>query len=230
MKRRKEHIKEHFQKEAGIFDERVVKIVPYYRDMLETVVAAMPFKRDKPIKVIDLGSGTGTVAYLVKKRFPKAEVKCIDMSQNMLDIAAQKLNGMNNVEFELAGIEKYVYNGKYDAIISSLALHHLNPGKGKKKIYKNIFGALNKGGVFIIADIIISADKNIQKIFINKWAEFILKSYTHKDVQKNYERYKKEDRPAVLENDLKMLKDVGFKKVETLWKYCNFAAYGGWKS
>jgi len=230
MKKRKDKIRDHFQKEAVIFDERVVKVAPNYRDMIEALVAAIQFKKKKPIKIADLGGGTGTVTYLVKKKFPKAQVTCIDISQNMLDIACAKLKGMSNVEFVLADIENLKFNGKYDAIVSSLVLHHVEPGKNKAEVYRKIYGALKNGGLFVNADIIVSADKNIQQIYLNKWAEFILKSFSRKQLEHNHRRYKREDRPATLQNEINALKQAGFKKVEIFWKYYNFVTYSAQKN
>ena len=178
MKEREDHIRNHFQTEADIFDERVVRIVPYYREMLEALVSAIPFEKHKAIRVADLGSGTGTVAYLVKKRFPRAHITCVDLSENMLAIAARKLKGSKNVVLELGELKSYKFKGKYDAIVSSLAMHHIEPGKGKAAVYKKIWSALRKGGVFVNADIIISSDKKIQDLFLGKWAEFILRSFS----------------------------------------------------
>lgn len=223
------HVKEHFNSEADIFDERVVRIVPYYKDMLEALVAAVPFSPGRPVRVADLGCGTGTISYLIKKRFPKARITCVDLSQNMLDIAAKKLKGSKGTEFVLADLTKYGFDGKYDAIVSSLALHHISPGRDKYKIYEKICSALKKGGVFINADIIVSEDSVFQQIYLQKWAEFILRSYSKEQVRQNYQRYKREDRPAALLSELDMMKKAGFRHAEIFWKYYNFAVYGGVK-
>jgi len=35
-------VKKHFQEEANVFDARVLKAVPFYNDMLEALVSAIP--------------------------------------------------------------------------------------------------------------------------------------------------------------------------------------------
>jgi tRNA (cmo5U34)-methyltransferase len=42
-------------------------------------------------------------------------------------------------------------------------------------------------------------------------------------------KYKEEDRPAKLMDQLKWLEDIGFKSVDVIWKYYNFSVYGGIK-
>ena len=225
QKKRIEHVKSHFDEEAVIFDERVVKIVPYYDEMLEALVTAIPFAPIMPIRVADLGCGTGAAAYLVKKRFPKARVLCVDMSQNMLDIASEKLRGMKGVEFALSELGGYRFKGSYDAIVSSLALHHIASGRGKTAVYRSIYAALKKGGIFVNADNVNSGEKKFQEKYLEKWAEFVLRSSSKKHMHENYERYKREDRPAVLLDDIDTLKKIGFRAVDVFWKYYNFAVY-----
>lgn len=41
--------------------------------------------------------------------------------------------------------------------------------------------------------------------------------------------YKTEDRPTSLMNHVNWLRDVGFDDVDVVWKYYNFAVYGGRK-
>ena len=42
-------------------------------------------------------------------------------------------------------------------------------------------------------------------------------------------KYEKEDRPAVLLDQLTWLKEIGFADIDVIWKYHNFAVYGGVK-
>jgi len=57
-----DNVKKHFEEEAQAFDRIVVTLIPGYARMLEALVAALPFERSAPLRVIDLGCGTGTVA------------------------------------------------------------------------------------------------------------------------------------------------------------------------
>ncbi len=227
--KRIQSVAEHFNSEADVFDARVVKIIPGYRDMLESLVANLPFPPGKHIRVIDLGCGTGTLSLLVKQRFPQAVIRCVDFSPRMLELAARKLSGCSHLAFEQADLQTYLFRESYDAVVTSLALHHLETNWDKEKVHRRIFHALNPGGVFASADLTASADKRIQRSYLRKWEEFILQSYSRPEVKQNYRRYKREDRPSVLLEELGWLKKIGFRHLEIYWKYCNFASYGAYK-
>ena len=59
-------VKRHFEEEAGEFDRIIVTLIPYYLQMVESLALAIPFEISAPIRVLDLGCGTGTVARRVK--------------------------------------------------------------------------------------------------------------------------------------------------------------------
>lgn len=218
------YIKEHFENEANIFDKQVVNIVPHYVEMLDALVTAIPFSQGRIINVADLGCGTGSVSFLIKKRFPKAHITCIDMSENMLILARQKMKGLRNIKFESGELSTYSFKEKFDVVVSSLALHHLTD-KEKSNMRWKVFNTLAKGGIFINADIIISSDNALQTKYLKKWGEFILRNYTKQQLHENHRKYLKEDIPSDIFKELTDLKTVGFSHIEILWKYYNFAVY-----
>lgn len=227
-KKRISHIKEHFNSESAIFDDRVLKIIPYYKEMLDAVAKSIPFPKNKKITIVDLGTGTGTVAKIVKLAFPNSHIKCVDLAPNMIGEAKKKLKGLKNIEYIISNFENYDF-GPCDAVVSSLALHHIEPDERKFKFYKKVYSSLKKNGIFIIADVLLASNLFEQKIYLKKWEDFILKSLTKKQVLENYNRYKREDRPNKLLTELFWLKKAGFSDVDVYWKYYNFATYGGTK-
>ena len=55
-------IKEHFETEAFEFDSQIIKIIPYYEQMITALIDSVQFKPFAAIRIIDLGCGTGTVS------------------------------------------------------------------------------------------------------------------------------------------------------------------------
>jgi tRNA (cmo5U34)-methyltransferase len=220
-------IQRHFNNEAHLWDERAVKVVPGYKEMLSALVAVLPFEPKDRIVVADLGTGSGLVAGLIKLSFPKAKITCIDMAPAMLDIAKRKLSKYQDIKYELADLAEYTFKQKFDVIASSLALHHLEPNEKKVAFYKKARKALKPGGVLLNADIVLASDDKAQNVYLRKWEEFLLQSFSRQDVDGNYRRYKKEDRPNTLCGELDFLEKAGFRNVDVYWKYYNFAVYGG---
>jgi len=225
-----EKIKKHFEEEAREFDEIILKLIPYYREMISPLLLSIPFSRDKSIKVIDLGCGTGTIAFEIRKLFPNAYITCLDISENMISMAKAKLGEEDKNIYIVANFYDFYFEDKYDVIISSLALHHLITDENKKNFYIKIYNTLKEGGVFYNADVVLGSNAYIQEVYMKKWKEFMRKNVSLSEIENKWiPKYKEEDSPTTLMNHLKWLEDIGFRDVDVIWKYYNYAVYGGYK-
>ncbi len=222
-------VKDHFNSEAGIWDTRALQRVPYYKEMLAVMVSLLPFTGEQEFSVLDLGAGTGTAACLIKQAFPQARITCMDIAPQMLEMSKKKLGGFSGIKYEQADLAAYKFKEKYDAVVSSLALHHLEPDKNKMGFYRRLYEALNPGGIFLNADIILADDEKIQEVYLKKWGEFVISNLPQEDMKENLERYNREDRPNKLNLELEWLRKAGFSSADAHFKYYNFAVYGAVK-
>jgi tRNA (cmo5U34)-methyltransferase len=171
-----ENIKKTFEEIAREYDEIIQRFMPYYPQMLEAVICALPFERAKAI------------------------------------------------------FERYEFDDIYDVAISSLALHHLLTDEDKKAFYQKIYENLAPGGVFYNADLILGSSDRIQEVYMEQWKAFMRKQLSEDEIENQcISKYYEEDRPAKLLEQLSWLTDLGFHEVDVLWKYYNFAVYGGCK-
>jgi tRNA (cmo5U34)-methyltransferase len=220
-------VKKHFEEEAEVFDIIIKTLIPHYEDMINSLVFALPFHREKMIKVLDLGCGTGNVSIILKKRFSKASITCLDLAENMIEIARIKLSTFDNVEFFTGDIRNIDFDEDYDAVVSSLALHHLLPEE-QKLFYSKIKGYLKKGGVFYNADNVLGSTEHLNQIYLDKWVEFMLQSHTKEEIAKIWiPKHKEEDFPVPLHCHIRWMKDAGFQDIDVVWKYYMFGVYGG---
>lgn len=222
-------VKSHFEEEAEIFDELIKTLIPYYEDMIESMILALPFHQKEKINVLDLGCGTGNISLKVKERFPNARITSVDMAKNMIKIAKQKLASYNDIEFIIADVRDLEFVDEFDAVVSSLALHHLHHPE-KKPYYHRIKSFLKKGGVFYNTDNILGSSPHLNQLYMDKWIEFLLKSHTHEEIDSVWiPKHREEDFPAPLMDHIHLLEEVGFKEVDVIWKSYMFGVYGGKK-
>lgn len=225
-----EHVKKHFNDEATIYDINIQNLIPYYNQMVKALIASIPFDTKKNIEVIDLGCGTGTISKAVKSNFPDASITCLDIAENMLEIAKKKLSGHTNTNFIHENIETFEFDKNYDLIISSLALHHLRTDNDKYSFYKKCYNSLNLGGCFLNADVVLAASGNIQNVYMEKWADYMRRNVSEDDIQNIWmPTYYNEDCPVKLTDHINWMNEIGFKEIDVIWKYYNFAVYGGRK-
>jgi ubiquinone/menaquinone biosynthesis C-methylase UbiE len=104
-------------------------------------------------QVLDIGSGTGTLAIQIKKGCPSALVTGIDADKKIISIANKKADAENlNLRF----IEGMAFNMPFDSnqidrCVSSLFFHHLT-AENKERTFCEAYRVLKQGGEIHIAD------------------------------------------------------------------------------
>lgn len=224
-------VRQHFNREAREFDGLIAKLIPFYQQMVEALVLAIPFEHAAALEIADLGCGTGTVAQHVLQVFPNAHITCVDLAENMIAMARTKLAAYGTARYVVRDFQSFAFeDGKYDAIVSSLALHHLVTDADKQSFFGSIWRGLRTGGAFYNADIVLGSDDFLQDRYMDRWRSYMAQSFSEKEIESNWiAKYAAEDHPARLMEQLSWLAEIGFVGVDVLWKYYNFAVYGGRK-
>jgi SAM-dependent methyltransferase len=101
--RKMEEVRANFASGSTGYDDRIKKIIPRYDEMLDALVSCVRPPRDRRLRIIDIGCGTGAVSARLLHSHPDIELTCLDMTAEMLDIAKERLKG-RDVRFVLADI------------------------------------------------------------------------------------------------------------------------------
>ena len=105
--------------------------------------------------------------------------------------------------------------GKFDAIISSFAIHHLMHNR-KKDLYSEIFSILKPGGIFCNLDHISSESKKLNQYF--------RKVMGRRPINKEHGK-----RLTRIHIQLEWLSEIGFVDVDCYWRWLEFALLIGFK-
>jgi len=212
------------------WDERALKYIPFYNEMVNTLISTIPFDADKNIKVLDLGCGTGEIGRRIKEKFPVAVIECVDMAANMIDVAKNKLSQYADISFQVANFTDYSFDKKYDVIFSSLAIHHLEYVE-QKQLYEKIYNALSDGGIFIQAEYILGANEFLKDLNINSYYKLVRKNLTQEEFDDWIKRRNMHDidRPVKLAEHFSWMQGIGFKDIDVVWKKYQCAVFCGTK-
>jgi tRNA (cmo5U34)-methyltransferase len=223
----KEDIKSKFGAIALEYDNQRRSLIPCFDDFYSCIVRSIAYG-SKHGSILDVGAGTGLLTSFVYNQYPNSNYTVIDISEEMLQQAKRRFNNQQNFEFIIADYANYIFTNKYDVVVSALSIHHLEHDE-KRKLYANIFGILNRGGVFINGDQFISRSKWLEEKIHERWKDLIKNSELTKDeINGAFERMKM-DKPATVERNIEMLDNVGFTNVDLLYKYYPFGVICGMK-
>ena len=105
------------------------------------------------MSVLDLASGTGTLAVIIKRKFPDVDVVGVDGDPRILQIANAKSESANvKIEFDQGLATQLPYaDSSYDRVFSTLFFHHLG-NSDKARAFAEIFRVLKPGGQLHVAD------------------------------------------------------------------------------
>jgi putative AdoMet-dependent methyltransferase len=120
--------------------------------------------------LVDLGCGTGNTTKAVEF-FDK--IYCVDVSQNMLNIATSKLKNEKNIIFIKTDLlELFDDHQKFetvDTIISTYAIHHLTQDE-KHLLFEKVYILLPKGGKVVLGDLMFK-NSNYENEMREKYPE-----------------------------------------------------------
>jgi tRNA (cmo5U34)-methyltransferase len=150
--------------EAGGYDKIISTVVPHQQELIRIALAYLP---PNPADILELGCGTGILTGKLLDACPGAAVTGLDISDEMLDIARNK-PGLCGASFITRDIRRAWPGRGYDAIVSSLCLHHLSP-REREKVLHRAARALRPGGRFICGDIFRAEHDWEERLLTGAW-------------------------------------------------------------
>jgi tRNA (cmo5U34)-methyltransferase len=170
-------------------------------------------------RILDLGTGDGHLLALVRedlrrRQQPDTEGVAVDFSPTMLDAARKRFAGDSSVSVVAHNMDEPLPAlGKFDAVISCFAIHHLVHER-KRALYAEIYGLLNRGGVFCNLEHVASATPRLHEEFLRG------SGYT-------VETEDPSNKLLDVETQLAWLREIGFADVDCQWKWRELALLAG---
>lgn len=181
------------------------------RVYLRQLVSLLPFDRTDPIRVLDIGAGYGVLTRLILNAFPNSTVVLHDSSEPMLREARAYLSGASDAVSFVRGdllTDEWTRDigGRFDAVVSAIALHNVRHPERIRSVYRDISSLLVPGGCFLNADYVraeaprsegIDGEDGVVLSLAQRAGEAML---------------------LPLEDHLEWLQDAGFDRAECCWQ------------
>jgi tRNA (cmo5U34)-methyltransferase len=187
-------------------------------------------------RILDLGTGDGRLLALVRQdlagRTPdkdasgkdprgkdapgkdRIEAVAVDFSPTMLEAARKRFTDDSSVTVVAHNLDESLPAlGRFDAVISSFAIHHLVHER-KRALYREIYDRLNPGGVFCNLEHVASPSRRLHEEFLHSIG------YT-------VETEDPSNKLLDLERQLGWLREIGFVDVDCHWKWRELALLVG---
>jgi ubiquinone/menaquinone biosynthesis C-methylase UbiE len=134
-------------------------LTPFYDLILQWVMQEQRFKRllveqtqiRRDHYALDFGCGTGTLARMLKRRYPSAFIIGLDIDPVILAIAQRKAASLTAWWICASALELPFADDSYDRVVTSLVLHHLTTS-GKQQAMAEIYRILRPHGQLHVID------------------------------------------------------------------------------
>lgn len=212
-----------------------------YDGALEAVLGMVLAPADAPLRVLELGTGTGLLSERLLERLPNASLTGVDGSPEMLARAAARLERFAGRRTLLCrSFEEYAARGfeggEFDLVVSSFSLHHMRHDL-LRGAYGEMLRRLSPGGQVLVADYVLTPHAALQERYEDIWVETRMRNVRaalgtvldKEAVRRDHERTKaaEGDNPARLDDQLSWLRSAGFTDVDCHWKHFCYAVFGG---
>jgi len=214
---------------ASVFDDMLNRSVPFYEENLNLQTKIIKNFLHEGDTVLDLGSSTGTFLINLANITKHLNLIGIDNSEAMIKRAKNKASAFGKqIDFVLADFLNYDFpNAK--AIIANYTVQFVRPLKREKLINK-IYDSLTQEGIFLMSEKLITENKHLNKIMIDIYYEYKKqKGYSEYEIARKREALENVLIPYTLNENIEMLKNAGFKDIEIIFKWNNFATFLAFK-
>jgi tRNA (cmo5U34)-methyltransferase len=215
----------HLGIKPGEYDALIATLIPHYTELIDAAATAVDAVARNTPAVVDLGTGSGTLAQRILKVRPKARLIGIDADASMLATATRRLRG--NIQIIEENFEQ-IRIPRCDVVSASFSLHHIPTGRRKAALYKRCFQSLRPGGMLVSADCFLATSAVLRKRHRQAWLDHLQRRHTRKKSEQFLRTWAKEDVYFTLDREIELLSDAGFG-VEVTWRDDCFAVVAGLK-
>lgn len=177
-------------------------------------------------RVYDLGCSTGTTLLGIERALEvDVELIGLDNSEAMLMQAKRKCEAFGSrVEVKNADILSFEYK-EADMFVSNYTLQFIRP-LVRDELVKKIADSLNKEGIFIFSEKVISHHSKLNKELIECYYDFKKEQgYSEYEIMQKREALENVLVPYSEEENIKMALNAGFSHCEVILRWANFATF-----
>ena len=218
---------------TSCFEDMLERSIPQYHVMRTAVfnLGCKILDKFQPGQrnILELGCSNGlALEPFVKKYGATSRYMGVDVSEPMLKEAKNRFQGyinVNIVNIEKMDITKKLPEDFYSVIISILTLQ-FTPIEYRQGIIQGIYNRLEKSGCFILVEKVLGNCSELNDIMVDEYLKLKKNNgYTREQIVRKQSALEGVLVPMTSDWNKDLLKQAGFRKIDTFWRWMNFEGY-----
>lgn len=210
------------------YDRKIRQTIPYYDEFYKEVIGLVKVLQKSAVKWLDIGCGTGRMGSAAFEDTELERFVFCDSSEEMIEIAKKRFS-RPNAEFSVCDVRNMAYTNEFNVITAIQVFHYLRINE-RRAALKKCYEALEENGVFISFENFAPFTETGKAVCLEKWKSYqISQGKSVEESSRHIDRYGKDYFPLTLEENLKLMRDCGFKAAEILWLSNMQAGFWGMK-
>lgn len=209
---------------TSVFDDMISRSIPDYASMRSIVESfAVRFGAEGGV-LLDLGCSTGLSIRTFLNR--SRRIVGVEVSESMLDVVKEKFSSFLNVEIQALDLRTGFPDVRdVDVTLAVFTLQFI-PVEHRRRVVRSVFEALRPGGAFIVAEKVLGDSAVSQAAFVDVYHDFKERQgYSREEVDRKALSLEGRLVPNTAHENVSMLQAAGFRDVECVWRWVNFAAW-----
>ena len=241
---------------ASVFDDMLPRSVPYYNENIALIAELLSGRRAicdlgcstgnlllflaQNISGIEILCGVDNSAPMLEIAKAKAntygakiafiEADILDFDFNISSLRGESMDSPKQstnqkIDCHDSAFAESRNDGLFDAIITNYTMQFIRPQK-RESLCKKIYDNLQKNGIFIMSEKLVSEDKWLDKRLIDIYHNFKARNgYSKTEISKKREALENVLIPFSQSENIAMLESAGFRVVEVVFRFGNFATF-----
>ena len=214
---------------ADVFDDMISRSIPLYDDVQRIIPRLAELIDHNPVRVVDLGCSTGTSLIQLARSLPdrNLDLRGVDNSQPMLDKCREKLAAnqlSDRISLACGDIQSFEFERASMVLMNyTLQFIHLDQ---RPQLLRRIHDGIQPGGLLLISEKVCHQQSVIDDALTELYFEFKRRNgYSQLEIARKRDALENVLIPCSVNENLDLLQEAGFRRVELLLKWFNFATF-----
>jgi len=201
------------------FDDHIAKSIPNYDIMTESIARLSEYFKDESKIIYDIGCSQGhMLKYFKRSNNYKGKMIGLDMSRNLLPANTREYDNVDFVEHDLR--TPYKFNNA--CIVYAMYTLQFLPRECRKDVLMSIWEGLCEGGALFLCEKVYLPDGQFQDMWSSAYYDYKKESFTEKEIFDKERSLRTLLKPNTHAENLSMLRDCSFRKIEQFYQYFQF--------